>query len=370
MILKTFLNACIISLALIPLVGAAAFASDQLNPPRITILCYHTFSAGPPTNPYMISVEVFNRQLAYLQQKQYQVISLDYALDLINGKIPYPPGQQFVVITVDDAHRSFYELAYPVMKRYGYTATLFVPTMSVGPAKKCMHWGELEQLQKEGYLIGSHTLDHSRLFEKRADPFSPQYQTWLRKELKKSKATIEKRLGIKVRHFAHPYGIYTWQVVEVIKEAGYESAATVNEGNNAPGDDPFRLKRTMVLSSHTFHDYSQILENNPLTLKTCEPADGAIVSGKNITLCVQLPSLPAGFHKVRFFLSHTEHKGFKLHDGFLEYTPSHRLAQGPYIAEIIAEDEKGTPWIGSWLFYVQEPKNIAAAKTKSKSKGM
>jgi peptidoglycan/xylan/chitin deacetylase (PgdA/CDA1 family) len=339
--------------------------------PKVTILCYHKFSPGTPHDLYTVSIKEFQGQLDYLQKNNYKVISLDQALELLTGKAPFTAGQKWMVITVDDGHRSFYDLAYPLMKSYGYTATLYISTDRIGTNKNCLRWQELARLQKEGYIIGSHSLDHPRFFAKHTDAQSPVYRAWLQKELGQSKEVLEKKLGIKIKHFAHPYGLYIQPVLEVIKEKGYESAATVNGGNNTGGEDPFRLKRTMVLSHHTLHDFASILEKNPLPLKELYPADGAVVSGKNLTLSARIdyPSPPG---KVRLFFGPHEQQGFNFQEGVLQYKPPQGLPAGAYIIEIHVEYPQEAPWVGSWLFYVQEPpgKSIIKKTTNRETKNI
>lgn len=341
-------------LGLFSLFWALPASSAPQGSPKITILCYHKFSQGPSPDLYTVSRQTFQEQLDYLQKKNYRVVSLDFALDLLAGKIPYPSGQPLVVITVDDGHKSFYDLAYPMMKRHGYTATLYVPTQRIGADKRWLHWEELVHLQKEGYIIASHSLDHPKLFEKSTDARSPAYREWLKKQLGESKKAIEQHLGVKIKHFAHPYGIYTQQILDTLKQLGYESAATINGGNNSMGCDPFRLKRTMVLSKHTFQDFVHALENNPLPLQAFSPTDGAMVSGKDIIISAKIGPDPISLSKVSLFLAHHEHKEFTFQEWNLQYKPAQGLAEGPYIVEIRAQDKKGTPWVGSWLFYVQE----------------
>lgn len=346
------------------LTPAAPAAPTPKNSPRVTILCYHKFSEGPPPDMYTVSRSAFREQLEYLQKNNYRVVPLDFALDLLGGKTPYPEGQRLVVVTVDDAHRSFYDIAYPLMKPYGYTATLYVPTQRIGEEKTWMHWEDLARLQKEGNLIASHTVDHPRLFAKHQNPRKPHYREWLNQQLGQSKETLEKKLGIRVKHFAHPYGIYTLQVLETLKNWGYASAATVNRGNNPLGQDPFRLKRTMIFSHHTLQDFIYALEQKPLPFIAYSPADGATVSGKELVISAKTEHKSLGITKVRLFLAHEQQKDFTFQQGTLKFKPADGLGEGPYIVEIHAEDEKGVSWGGSWLFFVQELEENPAGKAK------
>src|SRR5439155_24247591 len=54
-----------------------------------------------------------------------------------------------------------------------------------------------------------------------------EYEQWLQNEVRRSKETLEQRLGIRVNCFAVPYGFYNQHVKDVAKNAGYEGVFTV-----------------------------------------------------------------------------------------------------------------------------------------------
>jgi peptidoglycan/xylan/chitin deacetylase (PgdA/CDA1 family) len=93
--------------------------------------------------------------------------------------------------------------------------------------------------------FGSHSLSHSLL------PLCGGEQ--LIHEIEGSKKALESVLGRPVYYFAYPNGAYDKKSIDSIRTAGYEAAATTNEGLVAPGDDLFLLKRVNVVRDDTIH---------------------------------------------------------------------------------------------------------------------
>src|SRR5579863_3371770 len=170
---------------------------------RIPILMYHSISAGQRSNshPYFqtaTSPEAFEVQLRFLSENQYRVLNLNDAM----GSAVIPARS--VIITFDDGFRDFYTRAFPILNRFGYSATVFLPTAYIGDrvargfnGSECMTWDEIRELREAGIHFGSHTVTH------------PQLKTLTAKnledEIRVSKETIEDKLGCGVQSFAYPY---------------------------------------------------------------------------------------------------------------------------------------------------------------------
>jgi peptidoglycan/xylan/chitin deacetylase (PgdA/CDA1 family) len=102
--------------------AAGGFAPFRLvNRSKVVIITYHRFAANDA--PISTRVSTFAEQLDYLQD-HYRVIALSELADYLQKGREVPPG--LAVITVDDGYRDFYELAFPMLRRRGLPATLFV----------------------------------------------------------------------------------------------------------------------------------------------------------------------------------------------------------------------------------------------------
>jgi len=89
----------------------------------VPVLCYHRF-AKKCKSPLCAPTAIFDQQMRYLKDNHYRVISLNELLDFLNYRHSIP--KRSVLITIDDGYRSAYDIAYPILKKYGFKATLFI----------------------------------------------------------------------------------------------------------------------------------------------------------------------------------------------------------------------------------------------------
>jgi len=219
----------------------------------ISILMYHSIAdedeAG--VHPYYRTATgpaVFASQMESLHQASFSVIGLGEAI----RRCSEPHTGKSVVITFDDGFRNFYTNAFPVLDRYGFTATMFLPTAHIGEStltfkgKECLSWSEVRALQKHGISFGSHTVTHPQLHDCDAHA--------IREEVVGSKQTIEQKLGCAVQSFSYPYAFpetdtsFKRRLRDELGQAGYENGVCTTVGRPGPESDPFFLKRLPVNS--------------------------------------------------------------------------------------------------------------------------
>ena len=172
--------------------------------PRIPILMYHSISdyRQKDNHPYYetsTSPRIFAEHMKFLYENNYKVINLHD----IEKHFTDHFNQKAVVITFDDGFYDFYIEAFPVLERYGFSATVFLPAAFIGKERKnfmgkgCLCWGEVRELHKSGINFGSHTLNHPKLINLRKEDIET--------ELKLSKEIIERELNSFIDAFACPY---------------------------------------------------------------------------------------------------------------------------------------------------------------------
>jgi peptidoglycan/xylan/chitin deacetylase (PgdA/CDA1 family) len=115
---------------------------DGRSDRAVPVLTYHRIDREehtPGLDPRLISAtpEEFERQMAYVAAYR-QALTLDELLAVRRGERPLPPRP--VVVTFDDAYRDFAEHAWPVLRRHGVPATLFVPTSYPGEPARAFWW--------------------------------------------------------------------------------------------------------------------------------------------------------------------------------------------------------------------------------------
>jgi len=200
---------------------------------RVVVLCYHRFEDRPKDRLAIAPTE-FKAQMQQLKDSGIGVISMEDFLAWRRGEKSIPAKS--AVITIDDGYVSGYNVAWPILKEFGYPFTMFVYTNYVNVGGKSISWAQLEEMRDAGVDIESHTVSHRDL---RRAPKGQDYNTWLHNELYGSKQILEDRLGIKVAALAFPYGTYNENVRKTAAAAGYEALFTVygqHMGIDAPAD--------------------------------------------------------------------------------------------------------------------------------------
>lgn len=214
---------------------------------------YHSVSpdAEPGVAPYYrlcTNPMRFEAHMEALKVGGYVSITLSEGLQWLNcdtssraeAEKPRP-----VVITFDDGFQDVYATAWPVLRRLGFRATVYLPTAFIGETRRtfqprgasggvgvvgrpCLTWSEVKELATAGIEMGGHTVTHPEL---------PRL-TWpeIEHEIRQCKDTLEQQLGMPVRSFAHPYAFpqerpdYVARITGMLQAAGYDSAVTTRVG--------------------------------------------------------------------------------------------------------------------------------------------
>jgi peptidoglycan/xylan/chitin deacetylase (PgdA/CDA1 family) len=228
----------------------------------VPVLTYHHFGKDC-TSPYCMPIDVFDQQMRYLKENGYRVISLAKLLDFVQYRHTIP--KKSLVIAIDDGNRSAYKIAYPMLKKYGYTATLFIYTDFVGISKVAITWEQLREMKAAGFEIGSHTKSHSDLTKQREGESKAEFMARVKSELLDSKRLLDKNLKQETIYLAFPYGRYNERVLAISEQMGYKLGFSVRRGGNPFFADPLRLKRDQILKREmeafakrlkTFYEFS------------------------------------------------------------------------------------------------------------------
>src|SRR2546425_371638 len=221
--------------------GGSPGVAPVATPPKITkpvvdqtaqtiIFCYHLLVDKVRYPGTEITPAAFEAQMKELKDRGITVISMQDLLAWKRGEKNIPP--RCAVITFDDGYKSQYEVAWPILKKYGYPFTMFIYTEGVRGGHfgggEAITWEQLAEMRDAGADIEAHSATHQDLrkpYDKvaRRKLSPPEYEKWLEDEVAGSKQTLEQKLGIKVNCFAVPYGFYNEHIREVAKNAGYEA---------------------------------------------------------------------------------------------------------------------------------------------------
>lgn len=239
-----------VAIPLKPVNPGGLYADGYLTVP---VLCYHQFSPNKSSNKLIISNEAFDRQMSYLKNNGYNVITLKQLLDFIEYRRRPPPKS--VVITIDDGWKTVRTIAYPTLKKYGFSAVLFVYTNLIKSRQSSvtLSWDDLQEMVDSGVIeVESHTASHADL--------TKLSEEQVNRELRDSQQSIKSRLGVTPVFLAYPYGNFNDKTVEIMRTYGYKGGFTVIRGATAFFHNNFSLNRSMVFNSEKIEDFTKLLE--------------------------------------------------------------------------------------------------------------
>lgn len=216
---------------------------------NINILLYHQIGEMPTNDTNLdcfCSTTEFYRQMDFLKQSGYSVISLKMALDLaFNAK---EINANYIVLTFDDGCEKFYETTFPILDSFNFPATVYPITGFMGdivtlkgrdyPHLKILSESMLIELSKVGVEIGSHTVNHLKLTN--TTESEAEYQ------IKYSKESLEQILGKKIDSFSYPHGDYNTETIRMVKESGFTNALTCKSGFAQDAQSIFEIPRKYI----------------------------------------------------------------------------------------------------------------------------
>ena len=193
---------------------------------------------------YMQTTEkTFEEQIRGLENLGYHFISYQDLIDYNNGQKKL--YKKSCVLTFDDGCKDIYTNAYPILQKYNIPFTMFVVTNAVG-AEGCASWEELKEMQDSGLaLIASHSTNHTE--------FNKLSVEETLENVDSSYKALEENLGEqKTKIFTYPYGLYSQEQLEPLKEEGYVINLTDNKINKSKDLNLYGLHRCYPLSDSLF----------------------------------------------------------------------------------------------------------------------
>lgn len=222
----------------------------------VPVLSYHNFSLDK-TDKMTVSKASFEDQMQLLKDRGYHVISIDQLFDFFDFKKQIP--SKSIVITIDDGWKSAYEIAFPVLKKYGYPATLFVYTDLINSTKKTMTWEHVKELADNGIDIQCHTITHRDLAGAQEKESFKEYFYAVEKEILQSSNIIKKNINRDCRYLAYPYGNSSNVVVAILKRNGFRGAFTVRRGSSPFFINNYMVNRSMIYGEYDLKKFEKIL---------------------------------------------------------------------------------------------------------------
>ncbi len=241
---------------IIPLKTVAKGGLSPRGYQTVPILTYHNFSETKE-NLMMVKKDTFEQQMRYLKENHYHVITLDEFFDFLEFRRQIP--KKSVVITFDDGWQGVYSIAYPILQKYGFPATLFVYTDLINGNRKTLNWAEVAELDRGGIDVQCHTKSHRNLIKIQDQESLEMYVNDIKNEISQSSRIIKEKLNKDVKYLAYPYGDTNNLVIAFLKQEGYRGAFTVKREANPFFEDHYTLNRSMIYGDFSLDDFKRNL---------------------------------------------------------------------------------------------------------------
>ena len=229
-----------------------------MAPSRIVFLMYHELElAGrklcqsePGYVRYILPVEEFRSQMAWMKQSGFRGLSVSQALRY--------PAEPSVCITFDDGCETDLIAAAPWIRDFDFHATFYV-TAGFLDTPGYLTSKQLRELDSQGSEIGCHSLTHRYL--------SDLPEAELKHEIVDAKQRIEQIVGHAVAHFSCPGGRYDRRTIEMARRAGFNTVANSDFHANSAVTSNYQLGRVAMLRGLSIGEFSSICHGRGLWKK-------------------------------------------------------------------------------------------------------
>ncbi|WP_017814570.1 MULTISPECIES: polysaccharide deacetylase family protein [Paenibacillus] len=248
---------------------AADYVVPQGTADKVPVLMYHYIVPQKyntePNNNSIINLESFEQDMKYLHDHNYHTATLQQLEQYVNEQITLP--ENTVVISFDDGYQNNIIYAYPIMKKYGFHATMFVvgskiqeKTQKFNPSRTSYVSRAEMKASEDVFEYNSHTYDlHYKAPLHCGDDYAAGMDP---DKFMADDHIMRDQVGINTPYFAYPFGDFRMQMIYALKQSGYRMAFTVHQGFVRPGDDMLKLKRLTVVSSTNIGELLH-LEHDP-----------------------------------------------------------------------------------------------------------
>ncbi|MFC4518990.1 polysaccharide deacetylase family protein [Cupriavidus pinatubonensis] len=224
----------------------------------VPVLVYHRF-AEHAVDTMTVRTETMRAHLRFLEDNGYRIVPLaDVLAWRAGGPDNLPP--RAVVLSVDDGHRSVYEVLWPMLASRPVHVTLFIYPSAISNASYAMTWDQLRALKRTGWFdIESHSYWHPNFRIERARLAPDGFRHFAHDQLRRSRERIEAEVGAPVTLLAWPFGIHDAELEAIATQEGYVSAFTIEAGAVTRRQPAMALPRYLITDQCDVHCLSRLL---------------------------------------------------------------------------------------------------------------
>ena len=243
--------------------------NDDIDDFGIISLMYHRFEENkyPSTN---IKINDFKEHLKIIEDNKISFVDpKNFEDELFKNK-----KQRKILLTIDDGFSSFYENAWPILKKKKIPFILFVNTREVG-SFNYMTWDQIKEVSKENFVeIGNHSHSHEYLVD--------ESDSVIREDIKKSILIFEDKLGKNSKFFSYPFGEYSLNFKEIIKSLKFKYAFGQHSGVLDETKDLYELPRFPINEKYgEIKRFTSLMKTLPFKYQNIYPDEKYLLENKN-----------------------------------------------------------------------------------------
>ena len=240
------------------------FSNDE----GVLSIMYHRFNEFkyPSTN---ISMDIFKKHVDLILDAN---LTFYHPKDFVN-EFDIPKKEKKILLTVDDAFQSFYDNAWPYLKKNQIPFVLFVSTEPVGN-NGYMNWDQIKEIERSEFgVIGHHSHSHDYLIDKSEEVFL--------NDIKTSNLIFKEKLGYVPTLFSYPFGEYSGFMRDYISQ-NFKIAFGQHSGIIDVNKNKFELPRFPINEKYgEIKRFKSIINYYPLEYKNLEPEEKKLSKENN-----------------------------------------------------------------------------------------
>ena len=229
---------------------------------------YHRFNESeyPSTN---ISMEIFKKHINTVRENKFEF----FTPQNFNEKFYIPKKNKRILLTIDDAYSSFYENAWPYLKKNKIPFILFVSTKQIGK-NGYMSWSQIKEVETEKFAyIGNHSHSHDYLIDFTFNDF--------KLDINKSIKIFKENIGYNPKFFSYPFGEYSLKQKNYIKKK-FQIAFGQHSGVIDINKDRYELPRFPINEKYgNLERFLFLIKLKPLEYKSISIKDKFISDEEN-----------------------------------------------------------------------------------------
>ena len=242
---------------------------NNIEDKGIIVLMYHRFEENkyPSTN---IKIADFIKHLNLIKKEQFKFVNPnDFENNLLNKR-----KEKKLLLTIDDGFQSFYDQAWPVLKKEKIPFILFVNTREIG-TRGYMDWDQINEVSKEKFAhIGNHSYSHEYLVDMKDQDII--------NDINLASSDFKNNLGYDSPFFSYPFGEYSNNFKTIIKNLGFKYAFGQHSGVVDETKDFYELPRFPINEAYgELERFETILKTIPFKFKSIEPKEKYIQDSNN-----------------------------------------------------------------------------------------